>query len=629
MAAIQGFGGGLDVSSIVSQTMYAERIPITRLEEKERKFNSQAAAFRDLKSKLLALSSAAQSLGSIETASAKTAVASDTTVLTATGKSAAVAGSYSITVGQLATTDTFASTTFSSSDSTLLTGSFDLKVGDEAAITITIDSSNNTLTGLRDAINSSGAEVSASIVKDGDSYKLAIISKDSGTDNEIVLSNFSGAELQTQLSLARTVTLQDATLTINGISVTSSSNTVTDALQGVTLNLIKAGSSKVTVSPDSETITKSVNDFIEAFNGLNSFFNTQFKYDASKGTAGVLASDGTVRRIQSQLQQALSSTLSGMSTSLTNLREVGVNMANDGSLSLDSAELEEALQDNPTAVANLFQTTALFSDSRASLVATGSKTQAGSYALHVTAAAEAAEITGSAEIDPVDGLSDSGTVTITYKGTEYAVSLSSGQKIADIVLAINARLESEGVLVRASNSSGRLKISTQEYGSGESVSIRASAGISADLGISTSDQSDTGVDVAGTINGHAASGSGRTLLATDQSGSEYGLATVLNITPADVGAGLSMGTVTVTVGFSGLVKRIAADATTSSTGSIDSALNGLDSRTKDISDSISAMEERLARKQELLTAQLIKADSALKEMQTKMSSLSSQLSSLG
>lgn len=629
MAAIQGFGGGLDVSAIVNQTMYAERIPLTKLEEKETKFNTQAAAYRDLKSRLLALTSAAQSLGSSTTASAKTAVSSDTTVLTATGKSAAVVGSYSITVGQLATTDTFASASFSSSTSTLLTGSFDLKVGDETAVTITIDSSNNTLSGLRDAINSSGAEVSASIVKDGDNYKLAIISKDSGTENAITLSNFSGADLQTQLSLARTVTLQDATLTINGITATSSSNTVTDALQGVTLNLIKAGSTKLTVNSDSETISDSVNKFIDAFNKLNSFFTTQFKYDATKGTAGVLAGDGVVRRIQSQLQQALSSTLSGMPTSLTNLREVGVKMANDGSLSLDSAKLEEALQDNPTAVANLFQTTALFTDSRATLVSTGSKTQAGSYAIYVTTAAEAAEITGSAVVDPTNGLSDSGTVTLTYKGTEYAVPLSAGLKIADIVDAINAELETEGVRVRASDSGGKLKISTQGYGSGESVSIRASATLSTDLGISSSEQSDTGVDVAGTINGHAASGSAQTLLASYQSGREQGLAMALNVTPTEVGAGLSMGTVTVTVGFAGLAQRIAADATTSSTGIIDSALSGIASRTKDIQDSISAMEDRLARKQELLTAQLIQADSALKDMQTKMASLTSQLASLG
>jgi flagellar hook-associated protein 2 len=517
MVAIQGFGGGLDVTAIVNAAMSAERVPITQLQAKEQRINTQADAYRDLKAKLLSLSSAAQSLGSSATAAAKTAVSSDITVLTATGKSAAVAGSYSITVGQLATTDTFASVGLAS-DTALLTGSFDLKVGSNTAKTITIDASNNTLAGLRDSINNSGAGVSATVVKDGSNYKLAIISKDSGTANAITLSNFSSGALQTQLGMARKVTLQDATLTVNGIDVTSSSNTVTDALQGVTLNLVKTGSSKVTVSPNSEVISNAVNEFIKAYNALNSFFTAQFKYDAAKGTAGVLAGNGTVRGIQSQLQQAVSSSLSGLSTPLTNLREAGIDLANDGSLSLDSTKLQEALDENPTAVANLFQTTARFSDSRASLVATGSKTQSGTYNIFVTAA---------------------------------------------------------------------------------------------------------GANVAGTINGHAASGSGHTLLASYQGGSEDGLAIALNVT--DVG---SVGTVTVTVGIAELMQRVAAEATRSSTGSIDAAISGIDDQTRDIVDTISAMDERLAKKQLLLTEQLIRADTALKNMQTQLASLSSQLASL-
>jgi flagellar hook-associated protein 2 len=306
---------------------------------------------------------------------------------------------------------------------------------------------------------------------------------------------------------------------------------------------------------------------------------------------------------------------------------VGISVANDGGLSLDSSALDEAISDNPTAVANLFQTTARFTDARTSLVATSSKTQAGAYAIYISRAATAAAITGSAVVDPDNGLSNAGTVTITYSGIEHSVSLNAGQKISSIVDAVNAQLAADGLAITASNLEGKLKISAQSYGSGQTIAVRASALISADLGISTSDQTDTGVDVAGTLNGHTAYGSGQTLLAS-VGGNEEGLAISANVTAAEVGGGLALGNAVVTVGFAGLVERQISQATTSITGSISSALSGIDDRTRDIRDSIDALEQRLAKKQELLTQQLIKADSALKEMQSKIAALSNQLAGL-
>lgn len=624
MVSIPGLGGGLDVQAIVNQILFAERAPVRSLQQKESKINSQAAAYRELKTKLLALSSAADALASSQAASAKAATSSDTTVLTSTASGSAVVGRYSVTVGQLATTDTYASAAFTSQTDTILTGSFDLKVGTAATLTITISPSNNTLTGLRDAINSSGANAAASIVKDGSNYKLAIISKSSGSDNAITLSNFTNPSQQTQLNLTRTVTLQNASLTVNGITLTSSSNSVTDAVQGVTLNLVKAGSSEVTVSADTAKITEAINKFITAYNDANTFFNAQFKYNTTTKSAGVLAGDGTVRRIQSNLQSALSGAVSGLSTPLTNLREVGVSFANDGSISLDSAELSTAITNNATAVANLFMITARFTDARATLVATSSKTQAGTYPLFITRAAEAAEITGTAVVTT---LSAAGTITITYKGTEYTTSLSLGQNLSSTISSINSTLQTAGVAVRASDSAGKLKVATQGYGSAESVSVRVSASISTDLGISTSNQTDAGVDVAGTLNGTAGLGTGQTLLAAT-GGNVEGLAVAVTATAADVGAGLSLGNAIVSVGFGAATSRQVSQATTSITGTIDSALSGLDSRIRDIRDNVSSIEVRLAARQKLLTEELSRADNALREMATKITALNSQLATL-
>ena len=169
--------------------MFVEREPVRRLDEKKSDVQAQIDAYNKLNSNLSSLLSTLDTLNDPESFSARTTSVSDDTILTATASSSASTGSYMIEVERLALYDNFASDTgFASSTSAIGTGSFDLQIG-STTTTITIDSTNNTLEGLKRAINASGAEANASIVYDGSGYRLTITSEDSGSENAITITN--------------------------------------------------------------------------------------------------------------------------------------------------------------------------------------------------------------------------------------------------------------------------------------------------------------------------------------------------------------------------------------------------------------------------------------------------------
>ncbi len=266
-ALLGGGSGQLDVQGIVQQIMYVERAPVRRLDEKKNDVQAQINAYNSLNSNLSSLLSTLDTLNDPESFSAKSVQTSDDSILTASASSSASTGTYLIEIDRLALFDNFASDTgFTSSTSAIGTGSFDLQIG-SISTTITIDSSNNTLEGLRRTINASDAEANASIVYDGSSYRLTITSKDSGSENAITIANntLKLSDGTTPFTLSRTHSIAstdelDASLTVNGLSLTSSSNKVEDVIEGVTLNLQNSSASTValTVADDSETVKDNI-----------------------------------------------------------------------------------------------------------------------------------------------------------------------------------------------------------------------------------------------------------------------------------------------------------------------------------------------------------------------------------
>lgn len=369
MATIQ-FGGlstGLDTNALISGLVQAERRTIDVLALQKVRFQAQQGIFTSLGTKLGTLKSAAQALSLSSDFTKRSAASTDGTVLTASADSTALTGTYDITVDTLAKAKSVQSTSFTSTTDAVGTGTLTLTIG-TTATDITVDTSNNTLTGLKDAINSSGAEVSASIVNVGaatSDYRLIVQSKNTGTENAVTISGTLGGGADPFAGGGDVVqAATDAKFGVNGLTVTRSSNTVSDVISGVTFNLLKEGDQDgliestdatvtLTVATDNASIQAAVQSFVDAYNDVAKLVNDQFKLDPNTKRQGTLAGDSVLRGALSRIRSAISS-VGGIGTGFKYISDIGVSFEDDGTLSLDSAKLSTALSEDLTGVSNLF-----------------------------------------------------------------------------------------------------------------------------------------------------------------------------------------------------------------------------------------------------------------------------------
>ena len=387
-----GAGSGLDLNSLLTNLMQAEQQPLLALQTKEASYQSKISALGTLSSALSSLQTAASSMiptiGTTAEAKYTTASASvaDTSIATATATSSAVTGSYSLEVSSLAQNQrlvTPSTAGYTSSTSAIGTGTLKIEFGTLSSGTftadgsrtksITINSSNKTLGGLRDAINAANGGVSATIINGTEGSRLVLTSKETGLSNVMKLSISTTAEDTTPLTgfdydpATNTGTLtQDsaqggqaatnASFKLNGISGTSSTNTVGNALDGVTLTLLKQTTSATTISVSKSTvgsITSALNAFVKAYNDANKSMTELGAYNAETKVAGTLQGNATLRSAKSQMSNLIFSTTAGGSSAYQTLAQIGVSIAKDGSLSLDSTKLNAAVTADATGVANL------------------------------------------------------------------------------------------------------------------------------------------------------------------------------------------------------------------------------------------------------------------------------------
>lgn len=361
-----GAGSGLELESLVTSLMAVESKPLTALKNKESSYTSKISSLGTLKSKLSALQTAAAALETtlgktaLESFASYTATIADTSVASATATTGAVAGSYSLEVTQLARAQRFVSTAYTSSSSSVGnigdTLTFDFATpdadGNSRSKTITLDSTNNTLTGLRNAINSANMGVTATIVNGKDGATLVFTSEE-GLDNAITLSG-TGTFETTSSTFTEEVQAQNAEFKLNGIAATSSTNSSTKVLEGVTLNLTKTGTTTLTVAADYATnMTTALNAFITAYNAANSTMTTMGAYDATTKTAGALQGNQILRDSQTLIRSLVYNTTTGGASSYQRLSDIGITVGTDGSLSLNSTKLSNALSADPNAVAAL------------------------------------------------------------------------------------------------------------------------------------------------------------------------------------------------------------------------------------------------------------------------------------
>lgn len=355
-----GVGSGLDINGIITKLIAAERGPLTKLEGKESLARTRLSELGTLKSLLSTVETSVEAMDiDTETYSWK-ATSSDTTVSTATTGTGAASGTYALTVSLLAQAHTVKSgqaAGYAATTNTFNTGTVTITVGSEAAVNVSITASNNTLTGIRDAINTaSGIDVTATIVNNGSTNYLVLASKNTGASNSVSVSVTDGGSggtnaLSQLATTSQTQAAQDASFTLNNIAITRSSNSVSDAVTGVTFSLLKAGSATVTVANDTSALTTKLNTFVSAYNALAAKVKTLTAYNSTTGTSGYFNGDMGITRVMTQLRDAIFSTPAGASASYTSMSSLGVRFKSDGTLSLDSTVLQTAMDSDFAAVA--------------------------------------------------------------------------------------------------------------------------------------------------------------------------------------------------------------------------------------------------------------------------------------
>jgi len=392
-----GVGSGLDVNGIVSQLMTIEKQPLTALDKKEADYQAKLSAFGTLKSAVSALQSAATALKAPTLYAGLSAASSNTAVLTASANTAASAGSYAIDVVTKAQAQSISSQAFSSlsSDISTVDGKIKIELGTfapattlppvaasftadpaKSAITIDVAATGSSLQEVRDAINAANAGVKASIVYVGSAgYKLTLAATDSGAKSSIKLTVLdTGNVVQTnnadlaKLSFDPTLTsgsgnefdinvsAQDAHLKINGLDVYRTTNTISDALTGVTLTATGPGSSTLTISNDTTSVTSAFNTFVSAYNDLNKQLHDLTAYNQATGKGALLTGDSTANALQSALRGLITASRTVSPGGLRNFSNLGIAVQRDGSLTFDSSKLASALASSPANVSALLTT---------------------------------------------------------------------------------------------------------------------------------------------------------------------------------------------------------------------------------------------------------------------------------
>lgn len=533
--ASMGIGSGLDIQSLVQQLVAAERQPVEqRLTRREATLSVQLSALGSLKGALADFQSALSSLKDLSTFNKRSATSGNSDLYTVSAASDAVPGSYEIEVTSTAQAHKIASQPYTAATDVIGSGTLTFQFGDptKPAQTVTIDAAHSSLEGIRDAVNEANIGVRASIVKGDDGYRLVFASQNSGEENalKVTVADDDGNNTDTsglsQLAftdgannMTEVAAAKNAEIFVDGIKVSSSSNTFAGVVDGVTITVKKAEPgtrSNLSVALDKTSASGAVENFVSAYNQLMGTINSISGYNADAKQAGSLLGDAAVRGVTMQLRQVLGGVIEG--GPFKTLADLGIKTQKDGTLSLDKTVLEKALSSNYDEVGRMFAAAGKTTDPQVRFVSAGDGTAPGTYALNVTQLATRGVYTGMPSITTVVGATNdtftikvdgvvSGTITLTqgtYTGAQLAAELQSR-------INGDSALKAAGSSVSVEFDGSRFILTSDRYGSASTVEIiGGDTTFSADFGLGVG-AGTAGVDVAGTINGVEALGTGQTL----------------------------------------------------------------------------------------------------------------------
>ncbi|MBB3225123.1 flagellar filament capping protein FliD [Pseudoduganella umbonata] len=520
-----------------------------------------------------------------------------------------------------------------------------------ASGTVTIDSTNNSLEGIRDAVNKAGLGVTATIVSDGSStpYHLVFTSNAtganssmkislSGTDTDppdAALANLLAYDPAGEQKMSQTSAAQDTKLTVNGIAVTSKSNNVGEAIQGVSLTVNQIGASTLAVSRNTAQVKTNVEAFVKAYNDLSGTLKKLTGYNADTKSAGALQGDSTAQSVQSQMRRMLTSNITGISGAFSSLSDVGIGFTKDGTLALDSTKFQKAIDTNFADIGTLFGAVGKTTDNQVAFTSSSAATKPGTYDLNITQMATQGELTTGAAVPASTTIAANTSWAVTLNDTKPSssknmamVTIPAGTYTpAELAKVVQSSINGTTAFSSAGNSitasidaDGKLVVSSAKYGSTSNIALASGTGTTTDslFGGSTAV---AGLDVEGTLGGHPVTGSGQTM--TGKAGTDAeGLK--IEITGGTTG---SRGTVSFSQGYAYQMNNLATQML-SKTGQITSRTDGINQSIKNVQKQSDAFTDKLAGIEARYRKQYAALDVMLANMQTTSNYLTQQLSAL-
>ncbi|MFH1700054.1 MAG: flagellar filament capping protein FliD [Candidatus Zixiibacteriota bacterium] len=758
--SIDGLASNLDTTAIIDAMINADRQPAVFMERDKAWKSLEITKFKALSARLLALQSSINVLNDARGFSQASIQVSNSDILTASAESAIGTGTYTLNVNSLASNHQIASQGYTDATSALLgTGSITISIGNDNPTTINLSEDNNSLIGLKNAINDANIGITASIINDGStskSYRLVLSGNETGAQETISFSNtltggaapdfvnssfdnpetagfsisatslvslgatssytgttnktftftVAGAGTQTvgsgditlnwtdgtnsgsivvsaadteitgpeglKLSFADgdliagdTFTVStfapllqkasDAQLSIGSsddgaspIVIKSSTNTVKNIITGLTVELkeittAETGPVVISAGIDTSAIRTKLDNFINAYNDVMEFIDTENSFNADTEEGGVLMGDVTVQTIQSRLSGIIINPIVGLDRSMNALSAIGIRVDPKGKLALkSSAKLTTALKDDFDAVMRLFVDGGTSSNTGISFLSTTPKIIGGSeFSIDITQAATHGYYQGQNISDPsatpLTLTSSNNKIQLRIDGRvseEMTLTARAYNSSADLVNEIQTRINNDknisgmGVIaewVDAGSNQGYIKLTSSSYGSASKAELMTSIPNSAYSELGLSDGTlHAGLNVAGTINGESAAGQGQVLTGNEENQYTAGLKLKITLIEAQVSSAVE-GTIAITKGLASILAEKLDNITKSSGGVIDTKTGSLEKQIENIDKQIKALDSRLALRRESLVLEFMELETMLAQLQAESAFMESQL----
>lgn len=657
---IDGLVSGLDTESIVNGLLEIQQQQLDRIELKRADVLAEKSTFAQLEAQLLTFRSKVSSLARVQNSpfEKNLVTVSDESVLSATAGTSAVNGVYRMTVNSVAKAHQVATGGFADTDSEITQGTLDIRIGTGDLETITVDATNNTLSGLAESINSANIGVTASVIKDAGAgatpYKLLLTSKQTGAEQAITITNNlaadSGNAVKPVFDFGNPVQeAANAQVTLGSgggaITVESDTNQFTNLIDGVTIDVLNSSAGQevtLTVAQDNQTSVDAVQDLVDSFNSVMEFIDTQSAYDEATEEGGPLNGNRSVIGIQQRLRNALVSVVPGVTGEANRLSAIGVSVTDNGRLELNTSRLQNILNGNDPDVSRsdfkkLFALDAQIDSPKFSFILGSARTQPSSNPIEIdlTQAAERATLTAGTDLAASTVIDASNrTLELEVDGTTATVSLNEGtytrQELADhLESVINSSSDLNGRQVSIGLTGDALTITSETYGRSSTVKVIDGTAVGT-LGYNNNDE-DIGRDVAGTfiVDGvsEPATGKGQVLSGNADNETTADLQIRVKLSPAEIVSGAEA-TVTVTRGLAASLDSILDDMLDPVSGGLQTIEERFDDELETLQDTLDRQQALFDLQQEALIREFVALESALSELQSTSDFVGAQLSAL-